>query len=76
MDNTPRTARLSDDGKRVTLTCGKWSEMFPAAKIDDRIALYVKLRDRKDGRYAGYYADTVTQLERVKKLIAVLATEK
>jgi hypothetical protein len=69
------TARLSDDGRIVTITSSgsRWAEVFPADRIVGRLDLYRNLRDRKDGRYAQHYAGTVTELERVKKLIAVLA---
>jgi hypothetical protein len=46
---------------------GRWAGTIPADNLDAWIAFYRRLRDRKDGRYAAFYADTVEVLEAAKR---------
>ena len=58
-------ARLKGD--RVHLTGVRWSESFAVEKLDGRIDLYKKLRDRANGRFAEFHAGTVEELEAIKR---------
>jgi len=57
----PRTI-ISADGKTVKLRVRLWSETFPAADIDGKVALYRRLTVRKGGKYASEYSPTLEAL--------------
>lgn len=50
----------------VRLRKGGWAGTIPAENLDVWIAFYRGLRDRKGGRYAAFYEETVRVLEAAK----------
>lgn len=55
------------DTKLITLSGQRWSETFPPEQLRAKLMFYRSLRDREDGRYAGYYRPTVSGLETLQQ---------
>lgn len=67
-------AFLSADGREFTLKVGEWRGTFPVEKLDDWIATYQGLRDRRSKAFGGQpfkadYAGTVDVLVKLKERI-------
>lgn len=67
-------AMLSADGREFTLKVGQWRGTFPVEKLDDWIATYEWLRDRRSDLFGGqpfkpHYASTVDVLRKLKERI-------
>lgn len=58
-------ASLSEDRKTVHLKGDLWSGSFPVKELRHQLDFYRGLRDRKGGKYAGFYQWTVASLEAV-----------
>ena len=60
------TARcvLSADRTRATIAGTLWRETIGVDELPGRLSLYRRLRDRKDGAYAGFYRPTVEAIEK------------
>jgi len=58
-------AALSEDGATVLLGDDQWSTVFPVSELPSQIGFYRGLRDRAGGRYARFYASTVSNLEAI-----------
>lgn len=59
-------AWLSEDGRTVHMRRGGWSGSFPVDDLENWLAFYRDLRDRKGGKFAAFYAPAVEALERVR----------
>ena len=67
-------AVLSSDGESFRLSAGVWSGTYRIGQLDDQLAFYRRLRDRKSapgkpGQYARFYEQTVRALERLEKQV-------
>jgi len=62
-------ARLIRDGDAVEIAGREWSEVIGTDQLDDRLAFYRSLRDRRGGRYSRFYDETVRELEAVARAI-------
>lgn len=58
--------RLSDDGRFVHLGRGLWTGSFPVEELGEWLRFYRGLRDRKGGRFAVHFAQTVRALEKLE----------
>jgi len=63
-------ARLIRDGDAVEIAGREWSEVIGTDQLDDRLAFYRSLRDRRGGRYSQFYDETVRALEAVSHAVA------
>lgn len=45
---------------------GGWEGSFPVEELGEWLRFYRGLRDRKGGRFAGHFAQTVRALEKLK----------
>lgn len=59
-------AWLSQDGRTVHLRRGGWTGSFAVEELGEWLRFYRGLRDRKDGRFSVYYAQTVRELEKLE----------
>lgn len=71
LPDTKPIASVSADGKAVTLRIAIWSETFPVAHLDRRIAFYQSLAGRVHPRFggnpgAGHYGTIIRALERAR----------
>lgn len=64
--NLPPEAWLSEDGRTVHMRRGGWKGSFPVEALEDWLAFYRQLRDRKGGKFAAFYAPAVEALERIE----------
>jgi hypothetical protein len=67
-------AVLSSDGQSFRLSAGAWSGTYRIGQIDDQMAFYRRMRDRKAtpgkaGPYSRFYEQTVAALERLEKQV-------
>jgi hypothetical protein len=69
-DRTQAEAEIAPGRAAVRLRKGGWAGTIPAENLDAWIEFYRRLRDRKGGRYAEFYDDTVRVLEAAKHQLA------
>lgn len=67
--NQRADAQILDCGERFRLDVGGWSGQYPVADLARWAAFYRRLRDRREGRYARFYAPTVEALEALRRQI-------
>lgn len=60
---SPLRCALVDGSSAFLMVKGEWRSKEPIAKLPGYIALYRRLRDRADGKYAAHYAQPTEALE-------------
>lgn len=61
---------ISADGSTITMRKDKWSMTCPAADLGGWTSLYTKLRDRKGGVFAAFYAQDVADMQAAQARLA------
>ena len=65
---SPRV-RVELHGDQIFFSTGRWSETFPIGDLDEKIAFYQFLHDRKRGRYQKHYAPKLNALKEMAQQI-------
>lgn len=63
----PFAARLSLDRSTVTMKGELWKHTIPVQELARWLKFYRTLRERKNRKYAAFYAEPVAALERIER---------